>query len=265
LQARRVQFSPELVDNAGITNAHLAVDLARSLVRVDGVPARHLRGDSNVLSCLRAATKQEAVWPTIDAELVDLQRAGLLRGLVLNAGSGWREVKHLVDGTVVNQDVSYPGDPRTNVDIVSPLHEIPRNDDTFDGALCIAVLEHVENPAEVVAEIYRVTKPGGFLVCSVPFLQPEHKVPTDFQRYTRDGLETLVKKAGYVIDEIVPLHTVWHTLHWVVYEWLHLRNTFTYRFLRVVLLPTIVWRSKRSNLVSDRLATAFRVVAHKPN
>ena len=216
-----------------------------------------------MLNRLRVLTGQGAVWPPIDVELVDLQRAGLLKGLVLNAGSGWREVKHLVDGTVVNQDLSFPGDTRTNVDIISPLHEIPKPDDIFDGVLCIAVLEHVENPAEVVAELYRVTKPGGFLVCTVPFLQPEHKIPTDFQRYTRDGLETLLNKAGYVIDRTVPLYTVWHTLHWIVYEWLHLRDTYAYKVLRVVLLPTIVWLSKRSDLVSDKLATAFRVVAHK--
>lgn len=222
-------------------------------------------GKLRMLNRLRAMSAQSAIWPPIDAELVDLQKAGLLRGLVLNAGSGWRQVKHLVDGTVVDQDLSYPGDTRDNLDIASPLHEIPRADGTFDGVLCIAVLEHVENPAEVVAELYRVTKPGGFLVCSIPFLQPEHKIPTDFQRYTRDGQESLLKGAGYVIEQTIPLFTVWHTLHWIVYEMLQMRNTYTYKALRVVLLPTLVWLSKRSNLVSDKLASAFRVVARKPS
>ena len=218
-----------------------------------------------MLDRLRVLTAQGAVWPPIDVELVDLSNAGLLKGVVLNAGSGWRDVKHLVDGTVVNQDLSFPGDTRTNLDIISPLSGIPRANDTFDGVLCIAVLEHVEDPAEVLAEFYRVTKPGGFLVCSVPFLQPEHKVPADYQRYTRDGLETVLKRAGYVIEQTVPLYTVWHTLHWIVYEWLHLRSTFSYKLLRVFLLPTIVWCSRRSELVSDKLATAFRVFARKPS
>jgi len=217
-----------------------------------------------MLNRLRDLAGQPAIWPPIDAELSDLKRKGILKGLVLNAGSGTREISHLVDGTVVNQDLSFPGDTRTNVDIVSSLHEIPRADDVFDGVLCIAVLEHVENPVQAMAEMFRVTKPGGFLVCSVPFLQPEHKIPTDFQRYTRDGLETLVESAGYVIDETIPLYTVWHTLHWIVYEWLHMRNTFLYKALRIGLLPLIVWRSKKSPLVSDKLATAFRVLAYKP-
>jgi SAM-dependent methyltransferase len=217
-----------------------------------------------MLNRLRQLSSQPAIWPAIDAELGDLQRRGILKGLVLNAGSGTRKIAHLVDGTVVNQDLSYPGDTRTDVDIVSPLHEIPRAADFFDGVLCIAVLEHVENPVQALAEMFRVTKPGGFLVCTVPFLQPEHKIPADFQRYTRDGLQTLVRNAGYAIDETIALHTVWHTLHWIVYEWLHLRDTFLYRTLRIALLPLLVWRSRKSPLVSDKLATAFRVLAHKP-
>ncbi|MFZ5779691.1 MAG: class I SAM-dependent methyltransferase [Pseudomonadota bacterium] len=217
-----------------------------------------------MLNWLRALTNQSAVWPPIDAELDDLTQAGLLKGMVLNAGSGWREVRHLVDGTVVNQDLHYPGDARTNLDIVSPLHRIPKPDGTFDGVLCIAVLEHVENPVDVVAELFRVTKPGGFLVCTVPFLQPEHKIPADFQRYTRDGLEALLVKAGYEIEQTKALYTVWHTLHWIIYEWLHLRDTFLYRALRVLLLPPLVWLSRNSDVVSDKLATAFRVLARKP-
>jgi len=217
-----------------------------------------------MLNWLRALTNQAAVWPPIDAELDDLRQAGMLKGAVLNAGSGWRDVQHLVDGTVINQDLYYPGDTRTNLDIISPLHQIPKPDDTFDGVLCIAVLEHVENPAEVAAELFRVTKPGGFLVCTVPFLQPEHKIPTDFQRYTRDGVEILLRKAGYEIEQTTALYTVWHTLHWIVYEWLHLRDTLIYKALRVLLLPPLVWLSRNSNIGSDKLATAFRSVARKP-
>jgi ubiquinone/menaquinone biosynthesis C-methylase UbiE len=93
-------------------------------------------------------------------------------------------------------------DTRTNVDIVSPLHSIPRPDGTFDTILCIAVLEHVENPEEVTAEMSRVLKPGGYLVATVPFLQPEHKIPTDFQRYTRDGLSTLVARHGFIVMDL---------------------------------------------------------------
>jgi ubiquinone/menaquinone biosynthesis C-methylase UbiE len=64
------------------------------------------------------------------------------------------------------------------------------------------VVEHVANPAAVVAELYRVIEPGGHLIAR-PFLQPEHKVPTDFQRYTRDGLIDLLTDFGFSVTEII--------------------------------------------------------------
>jgi SAM-dependent methyltransferase len=87
----------------------------------------------------------------------------------------------LVDGELISQDITWPGDERNNIQIYSPLHKIPFESNYFDAILCIAVLEHVENPEEVVPELYRVLKPGGHSILEVPFLQPEHKVPTDFQ------------------------------------------------------------------------------------
>src|SRR4051812_22240180 len=123
-----------------------------------------------VLNRLRRLVRSSEIFPPIDDELIDLKEKGLLKGTVLNAGAGWRDVSHLIDGTLVNQDISWPGDDRTNIQIYSPIHSIPRPDDTFDVILCIAVLEHVINPDECVAEMVRVLKRGGLMVASVPFL-----------------------------------------------------------------------------------------------
>jgi len=183
---------------------------------------------------------------------------------VLNAGAGVREVAHLVQGTLVNQDIRWgDGDNRSNIDIFSPLHIIPRDDNYFDTILCIAVLEHVENPEEIVQEFMRVVKPGGHVIASVPFLQPEHKVPTDFQRYTQDGLQRLFVHNGFEIISVKPLFSVYHTLHWVVYEWLHLRDTFVYKALRLILLLPLGILAKRSTLQSAKLASVFQVIARK--
>jgi hypothetical protein len=106
-----------------------------------------------MITVLRRLVYQPVCQP-IDYELIDLKRKGYLSGHVLNAGAGWRDISHLVDGILVNQDLSWPGDERTNIDIVSPIDNIPRPDNTFDTIICIAVLEHVENPESVCGNFF---------------------------------------------------------------------------------------------------------------
>lgn len=207
--------------------------------------------------------KPASIWPPIDYELEDLSKRGVLRGLVLNGGAGDRDFAHLVDGQVINQDIPWEF-ARPDLDICSPLHEIPRPDNTFDAIVCIAVLEHVINPEECVAEMVRVLKPGGRMILSVPFLQPEHLVPTDYQRYTRDGLVALVERHGLAAEEIKPLFSVYHTLHWLVGEWLLMKRTPLYAVLRRLLLPPLGYMARRSTLTNNRVASGFRVVALKP-
>lgn len=214
---------------------------------------------------LHELTAPHRIWPSIDYELAEHRAKGRLRGRVLNAGAGWRDISHLIEGELVNQDLRYENEQRTNIQIFSPLHRIPRPDATFDTVVCIGVLEHVENPEEIVPEFFRVLKPGGLVIGSVPFLQPEHKSPTDFQRYTRDGLARLFAHHGFEVVEMKPLFTVYHTLHWIVHEWLTLRRTLIFRALRGILLPLLAWRAERSTLTSDVLASAFQVVARKPD
>jgi SAM-dependent methyltransferase len=206
-----------------------------------------------------------SIWPPIDYELEDVRSQGRLCGRVLNAGCGWRDISHLVDGELVNQDLRWPDDSRINVDIFSPLHQIPVCDNYFDTILCIAVLEHVINPVEVVKELARVLKPGGLLVVSVPFMQPEHKVPADYQRYTCDGVEVLLKSQGLSVLESKPIFTVYHTLYWIADEWLQLKTTMPYRIARMLILPVLAFRANRSSTTSEKIASAFRALAIKPS
>ncbi|MEJ6020812.1 class I SAM-dependent methyltransferase [Ramlibacter sp. PS4R-6] len=206
---------------------------------------------------------QSVIWPPIDDELREARERGWFDGRVLNAGAGWRSIRHLVPGELVNQD-AWPGDDRQAIDVVSPLHELPLADASFDTVICIAVLEHVPNPDACVAEMLRVLRPGGRVVASVPFLQPEHKVPGDFQRFTRDGFTLLFERNGFRVEEVRALASVYHTLYWVVWEWLHMKDSFAYKLLRVPLLLPLAAAARRSSFVSDRVASGFRVYAVRP-
>ena len=41
-------------------------------------------------------------------------------------------------------------------------------DNSYDSVCCLEVIEHVENPWNLLREIYSVTKPGGYLLLSTP-------------------------------------------------------------------------------------------------
>jgi SAM-dependent methyltransferase len=52
--------------------------------------------------------------------------------------------------------------------LLCSAEELPLADASFDGILCLDVLEHVTDETAVMREIRRILKPGGTLVISVP-------------------------------------------------------------------------------------------------
>ena len=77
--------------------------------------------------------------------------------------------------------------------LVADAHQIPFPDESFDAVVAQAVLEHVLDPARVVAEIRRVLKPGGLVYAETPFLQAVHAGAYDFTRWTPLGHRRLFR------------------------------------------------------------------------
>lgn len=100
----------------------------------------------------------------------------------LYLGGGGRQVSGFI-----NVDLGpFPG-----VDALANAEHLPFLDSTLDAVECDAVLEHVEQPEQAVAEIRRVLKPGGQVHAVVPFCHPFHAYPADFRRWTLAGLRSL--------------------------------------------------------------------------
>lgn len=200
-------------------------------------------------------------WPSLEDEIGAYRK--FLKGKVLNAGSGvpsvGRDLETVVQGDVCNLDII----EHELIHITSPLHEIPIESNHFDCVFCNAVLEHVGNPQEVIAELHRVLKPAGCLYLAVPFMQPEHLCPTDFQRYTLDGLRKLVEDAGFSVVEAGGVHNVYRTLGWIVEEWLNARKSLRNVILKAILFPPLRFLSKNSQEHVHSIASVYRVVALK--
>ena len=102
--------------------------------------------------------------------------------------------------------------------------QLPFSDETFDGAVCGEVLEHVlpEDGGDLgaIAELHRVLRPGSPLVVSVP-LNPKLWDESDVwaghvKRYGRDELVALLEDAGFAIHDVrtwgFPLGRIYHRL-----------------------------------------------------
>ena len=80
---------------------------------------------------------------------------------------------------------------------------LPFPDDSFEGVISTQVLEHVRDPLGLLAEMYRVIKPQGSLIISLPFVWQEHEEPYDFFRFTRFGITELLEQAGFKVDSMI--------------------------------------------------------------
>lgn len=93
----------------------------------------------------------------------------------------------------------------SRLDVVGDLAALPFRDSTFDAALNVVTLEHVREPARVLSELARTLSPSGRLLLIVPHEWEEHQEPHDYFRYTRYGVEYLLRQAGFAHFDIRPV------------------------------------------------------------
>lgn len=98
-------------------------------------------------------------------------------------------------------------------DVIADLNErLPVDDGVADTVVSFQVLEHLREPRTMLSEAFRILKPGGRVVVSVPFQWHVHEAPHDYFRYTRYGLDYLLRDAGFVnvsIEEVCGFWVTW--------------------------------------------------------
>jgi len=126
---------------------------------------------------------------------------------VLDAGAGSRPYeKYFAHAQYESTDFDdiFDKSSKDKHDFICTLDKIPREDNSYDVVINTQVLEHVEAPQAAVDEFYRILKPGGKLFLTAPQGWGIHGAPYHFFNFTKYGLESLFRKAGFKIEFIKP-------------------------------------------------------------
>ncbi len=116
--------------------------------------------------------------------MVDLARWGAVTGVELSAAAAeaarGRHVGEVVEGSVL---------------------EMPFSEDSFDLAVCLDVIEHLQDDRAALRELRRVLAPGGALLVTVPAYQwlwsGHDEVNHHHRRYSRATLRRAAREAGW--------------------------------------------------------------------
>lgn len=131
-----------------------------------------------------------------------------LQGRALELGAGRHDYSahatHCVE--YLRSDYSPPkGDQRLRIDATA----IDFPDASFDSVVCMSALEHIQAYDRVLAEVWRVLRPGGrFLLC-VPWVFPFHGAPDDYHRFSATALRAML--AGYELEAFEAVGNHWLT------------------------------------------------------
>ncbi len=137
-----------------------------------------------------------------------------LHGKVIDIGCGTKPYKDMLAPYVtehIGVDHEETFHDKSNIDLFGTAYKIPAEEESFDSAICTAVLEHLEEPEQALQECHRVLKHGGYAIYSVPFIWHLHEEPRDFFRYSKYGLKYLFEKTGFEVVEIKALSGFWVT------------------------------------------------------
>ncbi|VVT31685.1 methyltransferase domain-containing protein [Rhizobium sp. EC-SD404] len=79
------------------------------------------------------------------------------------------------------------------VDLTQPMETISAalGGQRFGTIFCMSVMEHCRQPFAMADAITKLLKPGGVLCLSVPFAWQFHGYPSDYWRFTHEGVKQL--------------------------------------------------------------------------
>jgi SAM-dependent methyltransferase len=185
--------------------------------------------------------------------------------VILNIGSIGKDLRSLHPG-IINCDITH----NLNIDLFGDATQLPLRDESMDMIIFKNVLEHIKGPQLALDEIERVLKKGAYFYVKIPFLQPFHAVPDDYQRYTENGIKELFK--GYQQLDFAVSVGPGSMMSWLLREYLAILTSFGNHKLYRIGIFIWGWLTfwvkysdllLRKNQMSSRIASAFYGIYQK--
>ncbi|MHB8658420.1 MAG: class I SAM-dependent methyltransferase [Solirubrobacteraceae bacterium] len=151
---------------------------------------------------------------------VELDRLALPRPAdVLDAGCGsGRTLLELaplgeVSGIELNPDAAEVARRRGDFDVrIGRLEQLPWEDASFDLITCLDVIEHTPDDRLTLAELRRVSRPGGWLLVTVPAYQAlwsrHDEANHHYRRYVRRTLRGAALDAGWRVTRMTSFNSL---------------------------------------------------------
>lgn len=75
------------------------------------------------------------------------------------------------------------------------------------------MFEHIENPEQLIIDVFKILNENGKLIISMPFLYPNHADPNDYQRWTKDKFHLEFKKSNLTLNNIISMGGLFSVIH----------------------------------------------------
>jgi SAM-dependent methyltransferase len=180
-----------------------------------GLADEHMSED--MLVYLAPIIRRHPWWKARASLLLELlERGGIAPGArVLDAGCGWgvtldalERRGYRADGLDISrrslERLDRSGRELIEADLVAPL---PGEIGTYDAVVALDVIEHIDDDRAAVANLCRLTRPGGLAIVSVPAL-PElytefDRVQGHRRRYVPETLSLAFKDSGLALEQMI--------------------------------------------------------------
>ncbi len=162
----------------------------------------------------RVTTREGGFNPAFQRHRAEYQLCATLLGpgrvLDLGCGTG-HSYEELAPRVTVGVDVSaraLAGQDRETV--VADMRSLPFTDGAFDSVVSIHSIEHVPDPARMLAEVRRVLKPGGRAIFATPnrltFGRPDEIIdPYHYLEFDADQLRALCGR-HFTVHSVLAMH-----------------------------------------------------------